>query len=143
MAELKCSRRSPGLRSWTLGCLTSEVPEAGLDGPLGEMAVADDLASPGLVLEMGMGLDPQGDLGLDGLGQEPPGPVSEEVGQGVLGGGHWPGDRQGSRLFHGGVLLDHFGRLVVLRFTKGTPPKSNRHPQLSVIAHYPGVSPAV
>ena len=32
------------------------------------------------------------------------------------------------------MLLGHFGRLVVLRFTKGTPPKSDRHPQLPVIA---------
>jgi hypothetical protein len=52
---------------------------------------------------------------------------------GVLGAGHWPGDRQGSRPFHGGVLLDDFGRLVVLRFTEGSPPKSNRHPQLPVL----------
>ena len=116
------------------GLLDLDVAQAGLDGPLGEMAVADDLASPGLVLEVGVGVDPGGDLGLDGLGQQPPGPVPEEVGQDVLGAGRWPGDRQGSRLIHGGVLLGHFGRLVVLRFTKGTPPKSNRHPQLPVIA---------
>ena len=36
------------------------------------------------VLEVGVGLDPGGDLGLDGLGQEPPGPVPKQVGQHVL-----------------------------------------------------------
>src|SRR6185437_8060616 len=91
-------------------------------------------ASPGGVFDMGMGVDPGGDLRLDGLGQQPPGPLPEEISQGVLGVGRWPGDRQGSRLSHGGVLLGHFGRLVVSRFTKGTPPKSNLHPQLPVIA---------
>ncbi|WZP01040.1 caspase family protein [Isosphaeraceae bacterium EP7] len=81
-----------------------------------------------------MGVDPGEDLGLDGLGQETSGAVPQEVGQDVLDAGHWPGDWEGCRLFHGGVLLGHFGRLVVLRFTKGTPPKSDRHPQLPVIA---------
>ena len=32
-----------------------------------EMAVADDLLPPGLVLEVGVVVDPGGDLGLDGL----------------------------------------------------------------------------
>ena len=120
------------------GLLDVEIPDPGPDGPLGEVAVADDLASPGGIFDMGMVVDPGGDLGLDGLGQEPPGPVPEEIGRGVLGAGRWPGDRQGGRLLHGGVLLDHFGRMVVLRFAKGTPPKSNRHPQLPVIARARG-----
>ena len=45
MAEVNASRWSAGLRSRTRGCWTSTVPDAGLDGPLGEVAVADDLAA--------------------------------------------------------------------------------------------------
>ena len=86
-----------------------DLAEAGLDGPLGEVAVADDLASPGLVPVMGVGVDPGGDLGLDGLGQEPPGPVPEDLGQHVrpLRQGH-DADVDG-RLVHGGVLLGLVG----------------------------------
>ena len=51
---------------------------------------------PGVVLEVGVVVDPGGDLGLDGLGQQPSGPVPEEVGEDVLAGG--PGARCGSRL---------------------------------------------
>ena len=95
MAEVNVSRCSAGLRSWTRGCWTSIGADAGLDGPLGEVAVADDLAAPGVVLEVGVGVDPGGDLGLDGLGQQPSGPVPEEVGEDVLAGG--PGARCGCR----------------------------------------------
>ena len=106
------------------GLLDLDVPEAGLDGPLGEVAVADDLAAPGVVLEVGVGVDPGGDLGLDGLGQEPPGPVPEEVGEDVLAGcqGHDPD--LGCRLIHGGVLLGLVGLGVLFSdcITKDTPP---------------------
>lgn len=131
---MKCSRSGVALRLWTRGCLTATSPRL-VWNSLGQIAIADHLTSPGLVLEVSVRFDPGGDFGLVGLGEEPPGPVSQEVGQDVSATGHWPGDRQGCRLIHGGVLPDHFGRLVVLRFTKGTPPSSNRHPTLSVIAH--------
>jgi site-specific DNA recombinase len=116
------------------GLLDLGVAEAGLDRSLGRGAVADDQATPGPVPHVGMPIDPIGDLGLDGLGQELAGSAPKEFGQDVLAPGRWPGDREGCRLIHGGVLLGHFGRLVVSRFTKGTPPKSNLHPQLPVIA---------
>ena len=77
------------------GLLDLDGPEAGLDGPLGEVAVADDLAASLVVLEVGVVVDPGGDLGLDGLGEQAPGPVPEEVGEDVLAGG--PGARCGSR----------------------------------------------
>ena len=47
------------------GLLDLDLAEAGLDGPLGEVAVADDLASPVVALEMGVGVDPGEDLGLE------------------------------------------------------------------------------
>ncbi len=34
--------------------------------------------------EVGVVAEPGGDLGLDGLGQEPPGPVPQQLGQDVL-----------------------------------------------------------
>jgi hypothetical protein len=86
------------------------------------------------VPEMGVGLDPGGDLDLDGLGQEAPGSSAEEVGQGVARRGRRHEVGRGGRLIHGGVLLGHFGRSVVWRFTKGTPPSSSVHQRLSVIA---------
>ena len=92
------------------------------------MRVADDLAVPRLVKRG------RRTRGRNGLGEKPAGRVAEELGQDVSGIARWPADRQRSGLFHGGVLLGDFGRLVVLRSTKGTPPKSNRRPQLPVIA---------
>ena len=59
------------------GLLDLDGPDAGLDGPLGEVAVADDLAASLVVLEVGVVVDPGGDLGLDGLGQEASGPVPQ------------------------------------------------------------------
>ena len=50
------------------GLLDRDRSDAGLDRPLGQVAVADDLLPPGLVFEVGVGVDPGGDLGLDGLG---------------------------------------------------------------------------
>ena len=47
------------------GLLDLDIAQAGLDGPPGQVAVVDDLASPGLVLEVGMGLDPGEDFGLE------------------------------------------------------------------------------
>jgi hypothetical protein len=108
--------------------LDLDLLQTSLDLPLGEVAVADDLATAGLVFEVSIVVDPSGDLGLDGLGQEPPDTVAEEGGQDVTGAGRWLDDWHGSRRIHDSVLLGHFGRLVVLRFTNGMPPKSNRHP---------------
>jgi hypothetical protein len=59
------------------------------------------------------------------------GPISIPTSIVVVTVSRWPHDRWGCRLLHGGVLLGHFGRLVVWRFTKGTPPSSTRRPQLS------------
>jgi hypothetical protein len=66
------------------GLLDLDGADAGLDGPLRSVAVADGLLPAGLVLEVRVGVDPGGDLGLDGLGEHPPGPVPEDFGQDVL-----------------------------------------------------------
>ena len=111
---MNVSRWSAGLRSRTLGCLTSMAPDAGLDGPLGQVAVADDLAASPVVLEVGVGVDPGGDLGLDGLGQQASGPVPEEVGEHVLARGQGHDADVGGRLAHGGVLLGLVGHRCAL-----------------------------
>jgi hypothetical protein len=80
------------------GLLDLVIAKAGLDLSIGQVAVADDLESPRLIFQVGIGVGPGGNLGLDGLGQEPPGLVAEDVGQDILGARDWPGDRQGSRL---------------------------------------------
>jgi hypothetical protein len=61
--------------------------EAGLDGPLGQVAVADHLLMPGLVLEVGVVGDPGGDLGLDGLGEHAPGAIPQDLGEDAMAGG--------------------------------------------------------
>lgn len=91
------------------GLLDLDLAEAGLDGPLGEVAVADDLAASFPVLESGMGVDPGGDLGLDGLGQHPAGTVPEDLGDDVLALGQGNDTDVGGRLVHGGVLLGLVG----------------------------------
>jgi len=45
-------------------------PDAGEEGPLGQVAVADDLVAACLVPQIGAGFEVGGDLGLDGLGEE-------------------------------------------------------------------------
>ena len=67
---------------------------------------------PGVVLEVGVGVDPGGDLGLDGLGEHPPGPVPEDLGEDVLALGQGHDADVGGRLAHGGVLLGLVGHLV-------------------------------
>ena len=110
---MNVSRCSAGRRSWTRGCLTSIGPDAGLDGPLGEVAVADDLAASRVVLEVGVVVDPGGDLGLDGLGEHLTGPVPEELGEDVLAARQWHDADLGGRLAHGGVLLGLVGQFGV------------------------------
>jgi hypothetical protein len=92
--------------------LDIDGPDAGRDGPLGEVAVANDLAASLVVLEVGVVVDPGGDLGLDGLGQEASSPVPEEVGEHVLAGDQGHDANLGSRLTHGGVLLGLVGHMV-------------------------------
>ncbi|MEJ7636609.1 MAG: hypothetical protein WKF75_01130 [Singulisphaera sp.] len=78
------------------------------------MAIADDLAASPVVLEVGVIVDPGGDLGLDGLGQEASSPVPQEVGQDILGGGQGHDTDLGCRLTHGGVLLGLVGHRCAL-----------------------------
>jgi hypothetical protein len=86
--------------------------DAGLDGPLGQAAVADDLAASLVVPEVGVVVDPGGDLGLDGLGQEASSPVPEQVGEHVLAGCQGHDTDLGCTLTHGGVLLGLVGLMV-------------------------------
>jgi hypothetical protein len=68
------------------GFLDLDGSEAGLEGPLGQVAIADHLLVPGLILEVGVVSDPGGGLGLDGLGEHPAGAVPEDLGEDVLAG---------------------------------------------------------
>ena len=77
------------------GLLDFDGADAGEDRPLGQVAVADDLLASGLVPQVGVVVDPVGDLGLDGLGQEAAGPLAEQVGQGVARRGVAPRGRSG------------------------------------------------
>lgn len=88
------------------GLLDLDGSDAGLDGPLGQMTVADDLASSVVVLEVGVA---GGDLGLDGLGQQASSPAPEEVGEHVLAGGQGHDADLGGRRTRGGVLLSLVG----------------------------------
>jgi site-specific DNA recombinase len=92
--------------------LDLDVAQPGLDGPLGQVAVADDLATSLVVLEVGVVVDPGGDLGLGGLGEHPPCPVPEEVGKDILAGGRGHDADLGGRVTHGGVLLGLVGQMV-------------------------------
>src|SRR5262249_8884087 len=110
------------------GLLDLDRADAGLDGPLGPMASADHLLVPGLVLEVGVGRDPGGGLGLDGLGEHPTGTVPEDLGEDVLLGGQRHDTDVGGRLVHGGVLLWASWANWCVRngcITKDTPPPHN------------------
>jgi site-specific DNA recombinase len=106
---LPLPRGPPVVDPWLLDL---DRADAGLDGPLRQVAVADHLAAPVVVLEVGVGVDPGGDLGRDGLGEHPPGPVPEDLGQHVLARREGHDAEVGGRLGHGGVLLGLVGRLV-------------------------------
>jgi hypothetical protein len=106
---LPLARRSPIVDP---RLLDFDVAESGLDGASGEVAVADDLLATGVVLVVGVGVDVGGDLGLDGLGQHPPGPVPEQVGQDVVARRQGHDADVGGRLAHGGILLGLVGQMV-------------------------------
>src|SRR5262249_28371541 len=67
-------------------------------------------------------VDPVGDFGLDGLGEQLLGALAEEVGEDILGLGQWYDPNLGGRIIHGGVLLCRVGTFGDLRYTKSTPP---------------------
>jgi hypothetical protein len=64
------------------------------------------------VFEVGVRLDPGGGLGLDGLGEHPPRPIPEDLGEDVLAGGQPHDVFPGGRLVHSGVLPGRVGQLV-------------------------------
>jgi len=86
-------------------------PNSRGDGSGGQVAVADDLAAAVLIPAILMAVDPIGDLGRDGLGEEWLGPAAEDLGEDVLGLGQWHDPGIGSRKTHGGVLLCRGGTL--------------------------------
>ena len=94
------------------GLLELDGADPGLDGPLGQVSIADDLAAALIILEVGVVVDPGGDLGLDGLGQKPASPIPQEVGEHVLAGYQGHDADLGCRLTHGGVLLGLVGHMV-------------------------------
>src|SRR5262249_18244432 len=115
------------------GLLHRDRAHAGGDGPLGQVAVADDLAASGGIAAVLVAVDPVGDLGLDGLGEQLLGALAEEVGEDVLGLGQWHDPRFGGSIDHGGVLLCRVGTLVDLRYTRVRRLFSSRYPQHSII----------
>ena len=92
--------------------LDLDRPDAGQDGPLGEVAIAHHLLVPGVILEVGVIVEPGGDLGLDGLGEHPAGAIPEDLGEDVLAGRQGHDADVGGRLVHGGVLLGLVGQMV-------------------------------
>ena len=109
---MNVSRWSAGRRSWTRGCWTSIGPMPVWMVRSGRWPLRTTWLAPGLVLEVGVVVDPGGDLGLDGLGEHPPGPVPEDLGEDVLAGGQGHDADVGGRLVHGGVLLGLVGHMV-------------------------------
>ena len=119
------------------------APDAGLDGPLGQVAVADHLAAPGVVLEVGVVVDPGGDLGLDGLGEHAPGPVPEELGEDVLAGGQGHDADVGGRLdsWRGTPRpRGPYGVLVTVASPRIPRRPSTSRPRLSVIPPSTGIN---
>jgi hypothetical protein len=97
------------------GLLDLDQAEACLDGPLRQMAVVDHMLPPRVILEVGVTGDPGGDLGLNGLGEQPVGAVAKDLGENVLAGGQRHDVEVGGRLVHGGVLLGLVGQMVCLK----------------------------
>jgi hypothetical protein len=76
--------------------------DAGLDPPLGRVAVADHPTSAMLIHEPGMGGQKRLDLGLDRVGQHPPGALAQHRQQRVVRDGTaWAGQRNDKILLHG------------------------------------------
>ncbi len=101
------------------GLLDRDRPQAGENGPLGTRAVADDLATTGLVAEVGVRVDPACNLGLDGPGQHLTGSLSADFGENVLAPGQWHDANVGDRLARGGVLLCLVGTIGVDETSSG------------------------
>jgi hypothetical protein len=60
--------------------LILDVSLSGLDGPIRQMAVPDNLGISGGDVEIGVGLDPDDDLSAYRICQKPPGPIPEDHG---------------------------------------------------------------
>src|SRR6516162_8377922 len=113
--------------------LDRDRADAGGDGALGQVAIADHLAAAGGVAAALVAVDPVGDLGLDGLGEELLGAPAEEVGEDILGLGQWHAGRFGGRTSHGGVLLCRVGTLVTFDTPRVRRLLSSSYPQHSII----------
>jgi hypothetical protein len=92
------------------GLFDIDRSQAGEDRPLGKVAVAYDLVSAGFIDEVGMLIDPGGDLRLNRLREERASALAEDLGDGIDGG--WPALGLGGRLVHGGGLLGLVGHVV-------------------------------
>src|SRR5262249_25842157 len=102
--------------------LNRDRPEAGGDSPLRQVTIADDLAVAVGVAAALVAVDPVGDLGGDGLGEEVLGALAGDVGKDVLDLGEWHDADIGGRKTHGGVLLCRVGTFGEPQYTKSTPP---------------------
>lgn len=116
--------------SWLLDFDRSDP---GDQGPRRQMAVAHHLAVARVIEAVAMVVDPVGDFGLNGLGQELLRSLAEDLGEDIFGLGQWHAADVGARKTHGGVLLCRGGTLVDLDTPRVRRPFSTRDPQHSII----------
>src|SRR5262249_28534178 len=112
-------------------------PQAGGNGALGQMAIADDLAAAGGIPAVLVTVDPVGNFGFDGLGEQVLGALAEDVGEDILGLGQWHDPHIDCRLIHGGVLLCRVGTLVTFDTPRVRRLLSTRYPQHSIMPPLP------
>src|SRR6516225_4396277 len=113
--------------------LDCDRADAGGDGAFGQVAIADHLAPAGGVATVPVAVDPVGDFGLDGLGEQLLGALAEDISKDILGLGQWHDGRFGGRTMHGGVLLCRVGTLVTFDTPRVRRLFSSRYPQHSII----------
>jgi len=99
------------------------------------VAVADHLATAGSIAAVLVTVDPVGNFGLNGLGEQLLGAQAEDVGEDILGRGQWHDPNLTGRMIHGGVLLCRVGTLVTFDTPRVRRLTSSRYPQHSIIPH--------
>jgi len=86
------------------------------------VAVSDDLSVAVIIAAVLVSFDPVGDLGVDGLGEQLLGALSEDIGEDIVGVWQWHDTNVIGRKVHGGVLLCRGGTFGEPQYTKSTPP---------------------
>jgi hypothetical protein len=86
------------------GLLHADRADAGGEGTLGQVAIANHLASARGIAAVLVTVNPVSNLGLDGLGQQLLDALAENVGKDILSLGQWYDPNLSGRTIHGGVL---------------------------------------